>query len=308
MRATLQHACAGVLNSATGGSPLSRIFDALRRAELARSHGGEPGPSQPRPFQVLTVTSNKGGVGKTTLATNLAVYLRALREDLPILAFGLDDQPGIDRMFALEAPGGAPTVAEAIRLGTLQTAIRVGQYGVHYVPSSPETSELKREIEDPGRLRSVLSRTAWRGLVVIDTKSDLEILTQSALAASDSVLVVVKDHASLHEAGRVFEILEKLGRPRETARIVLSLVDLRVKFGGSDDADILALLLSEIRRRGWPVLESFVSRSPKVESLYTNPEGRARSILHGARDTLVHRQMSQLAQDVLTLLAGAPAH
>ncbi|MEE9606828.1 MAG: P-loop NTPase, partial [Myxococcota bacterium] len=38
-----------------------------------------------RPFQVLTVTSNKGGVGKTTVASNLAVYLRALREELPVL-------------------------------------------------------------------------------------------------------------------------------------------------------------------------------------------------------------------------------
>jgi cellulose biosynthesis protein BcsQ len=42
---------------------------------------------------VLAVVSNKGGVGKTTVATNLAVYLRAMREDLPILLIGLDDQP-----------------------------------------------------------------------------------------------------------------------------------------------------------------------------------------------------------------------
>ncbi|NIP49193.1 MAG: ParA family protein, partial [Gammaproteobacteria bacterium] len=43
-----------------------------------------------RPF-VITVASEKGGVGKTTIATNLAVYLKALREDLPVTIASFDN-------------------------------------------------------------------------------------------------------------------------------------------------------------------------------------------------------------------------
>ena len=58
-----------------------------------------PSPAEAAPRAVLAVSSNKGGVGKTTLATNLAIYLRALREALPVAIVGLDDQSGVDRMF-----------------------------------------------------------------------------------------------------------------------------------------------------------------------------------------------------------------
>jgi cellulose biosynthesis protein BcsQ len=287
---------------------LSRILDALREAKRVQP----PPPfeksrelcSESRPFRVLTVTSNKGGVGKTTVAANLAVYLRALREDLPILLLGLDEQPLIDRMFAIGPPVAAPTVAGALRKGSLVSAVRLGQYGVHYVPSSPSISELKLEIADVFHLHKALLKTCWHGLVIIDTKSDFEILTHNAIAASDLSIVVVKDQASLHEAGKVFELLDRWGNGSDRARVLLSLMDLRVKYGDEERCDILALLLSEIRRRSYPHFPTFISRSPKIESLYTNPCGSAHSILHGAPGSIVHRQMRRLANDVLEFLGG----
>ena len=256
----------------------------------------------PRPYQVLTVTSNKGGVGKTTVATNLAVYCKALRPDLPILILGFDDQAMIDRMFALGPETPSETMTSALRAGNFAPAVQLGQYGIHYVPTAPDISEVKREIWNPFHLQTILHRTDWHGLIILDTKSDLEILTQNAIAASDLAIVVVTDHSSLAEAQKVFDLLDTLEKPRERARILLSLVDLRIKYSEGDNRDILAYLVSEIRRRGYPFFDSFLSRSPRIEALHTNPDGRARSILHTAKRSLVHRQMRHLADDVLAAL------
>jgi cellulose biosynthesis protein BcsQ len=282
----------------------------MRRAEPV-ADAAEAGPC--RGYRVLTVTSNKGGVGKTTVATNLAIYFRALREDLPILLLGLDDHRLIDQMFALDPGERGPRIEAALRAGDLASAIRLGQYGVHYVPSSPEISELKAELRDPFHLQEVLRRSGWKGLVIIDTKSDLEILTRNAIAAADLSIVVVEDQLSIHEAARVFELLDRYRKPRSAARVLLSLVDQRIKFEDAQRSDILTLLRSEVDGRGLPRFESFVSRSPKVQSLATNPMGRSFSILHNAKGSLVHRQMHELACEVLETLgevefaAGAPA-
>lgn len=290
---------------------MSRTLDALRDAEMARSEQTSNSTSADAdpiaPLRVVTVTSNKGGVGKTTIASNLAVYLRALREDEPVLIFGFDDQTTLDRIFALDSSQGPGDLADGLRAGNLKRVTRFGQYGVEYIPSSREVPVLRGLISGPQALGRILGASNRSGKVVIDTKSDFENLTRSAILVSDLTIVVVKDQASFIEARRVFDLIQSAGRPRESARILLSLVDMRVKYREGEDSDVLAHLLSEIRRAEYPVFETFLSRSPKVESLYTNPEGRAVAILQGARHSTVHRQMIQLTHEVTKRLEALPS-
>ncbi len=287
---------------------MSKTLNALRRAEEV-GRAGEPLTDLPRwrserGFRLVSISSNEGGVGKTTVAANLAVYLRALREADPVLVLGFDDQTTIDRMFALES--GAPTsggdLATGLRERSLRGVVRFGQYGVDYVPSSRDVPELRSLVAGRADLQRVLLESRRTGTVVIDTKSDFEVLTKSSILSSDLAIVIVKDQASLIEATRVFDLLEENGRPRSAARILLSLVDLRVKFREGEAEDVLGHLLGEIRRSDYPVLETFLSRSPKVESLYTNPDGRAHAILQGASQSVVHRQMLQLTREVDVVL------
>lgn len=247
---------------------------------------------------VLCVSSNKGGVGKTTITTNLAIYLRALREDLPILLVGLDDQRTLDRMFSLHpARPDEKNLLHAWTERSLSGVIQLGEYGIHYVPSPPDLADLKSRAQDPCILRDILERSEWRGIALIDTKSDLEALTRNAYHASDRILVPVSDWSSLEEAGKLMELLEADGVGAERARVLLSLVDRRAR-GSDGEAPLHETLSREIERRGWPLFATAISRSPRVEALNSG-SATPLSILHHARGTAVHAEFRELAQEVM---------
>jgi chromosome partitioning protein len=247
---------------------------------------------------VVAISSNKGGVGKTTLASNLAIYTRALREDLPVLVVGLDDQGTLDRMFALRdlRPGEA-NLKHAWAERSLASAAQLGQYGVHFVPSPPDVALLKARAADPRTLSRILDQTAWPGLVILDTKSDLEALTQNAYSAADRILLPIADWSSLEEAEKILGLLSRTGVGMERARVVFTLVDRRSRIGG-EGPTLFGRLHEEVRRRGWNYYKTAVSRSPRVEML--NSANRTpQSILHHARGTEVHAQLRELTLEVL---------
>jgi cellulose biosynthesis protein BcsQ len=252
--------------------------------------------------RVVTVVNSKGGVGKTTLTNNLAVYARTVDASLPVLVIGLDDSPGSDDMFALDGAPPTETIFTALRRGSFDSAIRPGRYGIYYVPSSSRIAEPMQKAVDPFVLKRALRRTAFPGVVIIDTKSDFGILTQNAIAASDLSVVPVADRASLLTAKQIFGLLDEWGRPRTRARVVLSMLDLRIKYQAELCGDVLGLMVACARRLDFPLFQSFIARSPRVQALATNPEGRTFSILNEANRTNVHHQMGELAEELLEAL------
>lgn len=244
------------------------------------------------PF-VLTVASEKGGVGKTTLATNLAVYLKALREDLPVTVVSFDNHFSVDNMFAIGAHRG--TSVAGLFTGTPPAQLQqLGEYGVQYFASA---RSLTPPDDNPRHLAQVLHRSGLGGIFIIDTRPIIDYFTRSALLAADLILAPVKDRASLVNASSLLAALEEDAGSAARLWLVPSLIDNRLKLRA--DIGIREFLVFSARERGFQVLDSYISKSPKVESLATNLTSRVYPILTHARNTVVHSQYREIADFVL---------
>ncbi len=161
--------------------------------------------------KVVACYSPKGGVGKTTLAVNLAYALATMSKKIALIDLNL--QFGEVGVFLDITKGD--TIADMVEehsfeLSTIKSYLIRHQSGIQVMlsSSSPEYAELIR----PEHIDAILStlRTEF-DYIVLDMGVTLGDCAIAALETADSILLVVnEDIPALHDAKRSIKVMEAL--------------------------------------------------------------------------------------------------
>lgn len=163
----------------------------------------EPGKMLPQVKNVIAVSSGKGGVGKSTVAANLAVALAQLGYKVGLLdadIFG----PSVPKMFHLEAE----RIFAEMQDGR-QVLIPAEKYGVKILSIgffvNPDTATLWRGGMASNALKQLIADAGWGELdyFILDTPpgtSDIHLTLLQNLAITGAVIVSTPQNVALADA------------------------------------------------------------------------------------------------------------
>jgi chromosome partitioning protein len=207
----------------------------------------------PLKTRIFTVANQKGGVGKTTTAVNLAAALSM--GGLKVLVIDLDPQGNASTAFGLDRDNLAGTYDVLINdLPMAEAVVKVANFP--HLEAIAANSDLAgaeiqlvpavaREFRLQAALQSFLAAKQNAGqrfdYVFIDCPPSLGLLTINALAAADEVLVPIQcEYYSLEGLSLLLETLgevQKRLNPKITlTTIVLTMFDSRTRLA-NDVAD-----------------------------------------------------------------------
>ena len=249
------------------------IGAAAERAMQVLSKSYEP-LSRPSHRRLFTIANQKGGVGKTTTAVNLAAALAV--QGLRTLVIDLDPQGNASTALGItERHSGTPSSYEVL-LGEikLEEAMRQSPHSdrLFCVPSTIDLAgaeiELVSMVARENRLKTALAELdviepeAPFDYVFIDCPPSLGLLTINALVAAPEVLIPIQcEYYALEGVSQLMSNIEMvkahLNPGLNVSTVILTMYDGRTKL-----ADQVA---DEVRRYfGAKVLRTVIPRSVKV--------------------------------------------
>jgi chromosome partitioning protein len=198
--------------------------------------------------RVIAVANQKGGVGKTTTAVNVAACLA--EAGARVLLVDLDPQCNATHGLGLEAEsaersvygvlGGQAGVSEAV----MPTAIEA----LSVLPSCPDLAGAMVELADAENKEFVLQYALYGHLaayefVFIDCPPSLGVLTVNALTAAHEVIVPVQaEYYALEGLAQLLEtvdlVRERLNPELRILGVVVTMLDGRTRLGREVVAEV----------------------------------------------------------------------
>jgi chromosome partitioning protein len=287
-----------VIAQAGSDTPIAR---AARAALAARS--GSPAWPRPGACRIITIANQKGGVGKTTTAVNLAASMSL--HGLRVLVIDLDPQGNASTALDVDHHSGAVSVYNVLVDGQPLAGVVRPAAGVPQLYCAPATIDLAgAEIElvplvaRESRLVRALAGFDSSGLdyIFIDCPPSLGLLTVNALVAAPEVLIPIQcEYYALEGLEQLLRTVD-LVRSHLNPSLVVSTILLTMFDGRTRLASQVA---DEVRDHfGEIVLHSIIPRSVRVseapsygQSVMTYDPGSsgAQAYLEAARE-MVHRK------------------
>jgi chromosome partitioning protein len=233
-------------------------------------HTTHPRLPRPRRRRLLTIANQKGGVGKTTTAVNIAAALAL--QGLKTLVIDLDPQGNASTALGIEhrQPGTPSSYEVLIGEMPLREALRPSPHSsrLFCVPATIDLAgaeiELVSMVARENRLRTALADLDNFDFdyVFIDCPPSLGLLTINALVAAPEVLIPIQcEYYALEGVSQLMNNIEMvkahLNPSLNVTTVMLTMYDGRTKL-----ADQVA---EEVRRYfGDKVLRTIIPRSVKV--------------------------------------------
>ena len=255
------------------------------------------------PTKVIAVANQKGGVGKTTTAVNLAACVAAIGRR--VLLFDLDPQANATSGLGVEKIEGASAYRVLLGEGGLLEKIKPTAYErLDIVPSEVDLCgadvELVRSENHLQRVAEVLRPVRESGrfdLILVDCPPSLGILTLNAFAAADGVLVPLQcEYYALEGISMMNRVL---GQLRETGvnphleilGVVMTMFDARTKLSHEVVTEVRNLLNER-------VFETVIPRSTKL----AESPSFGKPIIHYDKYSSAAAAYEVLAQELLKRL------
>jgi chromosome partitioning protein len=255
--------------------------------------------------RVISIANQKGGVGKTTTAINLAASIAA--SELRVLLIDSDPQGNSTTGLGIAKTDGMTTIYDVLIGGSpIQDAIQPGGYdGLSLIPADKNlvAGNLDlvglddRELVLKNAIESIKDRFDY---ILIDCPPALDLLTLNALVASNSVLVPIQCEFLALEG--ISQLIDTIERVRETFNesleiegVLLTMYDDRTNLTRQVETNLREFF-------GDDVFHTVIPRSVRLAEapsfgqpiLTYDPRSRgAESYIKLAKEVLTHEQKSR---------------